>query len=1013
VHIRVLGPLELVDDAGAVTRMGSPTQRRLLALLVVHAGTVVSTDRIAEVLWGDRQPVNPNNALQGQVSRLRRALPDGVLLTRPPGYLLSLPALGTDVDAFVGLARQAREVAADGRAADAVAMLNEALGLWRGGAYAEFADEDFARAEAARIEDLRVAAAEDRVDTALALGDPADALARAEVLAAEHPLRERPHVLLMRALYQTGRQTEALAVHRAFRDRLDDELGLVPSATLQRLQGQILRHDPALDRPTSAPAPDRAPIAEPVDDVAPEVPMRPPIDLLGRTRDLAELVAALRYTRVVTLVGVGGVGKTLLALHAAADLAAEHPDGAALVELAGVRDPAVVADAVSTALGVQQRAALDVPSRLVEFLRPKRILLVLDNCEHLVAAVAGLVENVVARCPGVVVLATSREPLGVAGEQLRPLAPLEVPSVGIIDPTEAAAVPAVRLLLDRAAAAAPGFVLDAANLAAITETCRRLDGLPLAIELAAPRLRTMSPAELAARLDARFPLLRSGRRVADERQRTLRAVVDWSYDLLDERQRQVFDWLSVFAGPFTLEAAERLCLDVAGDAGDTANVVFDLVDRSMVVSHVARANRPSRYAMLETMRAYGQDRLADRGQATTARRAHAQWAAAFTASAEHGLQGRDEADWVEALTSAADDLRLAHRWALDHDLGLAVQLIAPLFWYAEFRSTEILGWAQRTIEVAERNGFAHPLLPVVYAMAAVADRFGGDLARTAALAATGVNLAGDSPTGWPARNLLADVAFFEGRLGDAETLFAQLAGDTAAAGQRYPLVVALWMRALTRAYRGDHQAALRYAEEAQTAAAVLDNPSMIAWASYTEAEALLDLDPDRAAALLGRAADLAATVGNRYLDGVARISAASLEARHGDPVAALRRFRNVLALWHEAGGWTQLWTAMRWVIDLLTRLHADHDAAILYGAVTSSPTASPAYGADAERLAATVDSLTRRLGADRLAAAMEDGAALDDDAAVAAATAMIEAATHSAHTQRDQLGRHRRAGRDG
>ncbi|MDD7942844.1 hypothetical protein PHK61_30970 [Actinomycetospora lutea] len=319
--------------------------------------------------------------------------------------------------------------------------------------------------------------------------------------------------------------------------------------------------------------------------------------------------------------------------------------------------------------------------------------------------------------------------------------------------------------------------------------------------------------------------------------------------------------------------------------------------------------------------------------------------------------------------------------------------MASLFWYAEFRSAEMLDWASRTVRAAEDATFTHPRLPVLYAMAAVAHRFRGDLARTATLAATGVRLADGSRAGCAPRNILADVAFFEGRLDEAEVQFADLARDTEASGDRYALTVALWMRALTRAYGGDRPGALAFAQQAQTEAHALENPSMIAWASYAEAEALLDSDPGRALDRLEQAATTAASVGNRYLDGVARISAASVRARHGDPVLALGQFRDALVLWHEAGGWTQLWTAMRSVIDLLTRVGADHDAAVLHGAVTTSRTAPPAFGSDAERLQANLNTLAHRLGPEQLAAARNHGAELDDDDAVTAAVAAIDHAT--------------------
>ncbi|HSK59746.1 MAG TPA: BTAD domain-containing putative transcriptional regulator [Actinomycetospora sp.] len=1007
MRIRVLGSLELVDDAGAVTALGSPTRRRLLAVLVVHRGAVVSADRIAEVLWGRRRPEHPANALQGQVSRLRRALGADLLETRAPGYVLALPGTAIDAGEFEERAARAQDAAARGRLDDAAVLMDRASGLWRGRAYAEFADEEFARAEAARLEELRTAVEEDRAEVELALDRPTAAITRAELLVAAHPFRERGHTLLMLGLYRAGRVAEALEAYRRYRDRLDDELGLLPSSDVEALHGQMLRQDPDLAqrrRPAPADEPAEEPSEQPCEQPSEQarelvgghsVPLPPLAPLIGRGDDLAELAGTLRRARIVTLVGAGGVGKTLLARHAAARRASEYPDGTTLVELAAIRDPAAVVDTVSTALGVAQRAGLAPADRLVEFLRPRRLLLVLDNCEHVIEEAAALVVDVVGGCPGVTVLATSREPLGVVGEHVHSLAPLAVPSAVLTDPGEVAAVPAVRLLLDRAAEAAPGFAFGPAHVASIAEICRRLDGLPLAIELAAPRLRAMSPAEVAARLDARFPLLRGVRRGVAERQRTLRAVVDWSYELLDEVQRQVFARLAVFAGAFPLGAAEQVCADLVPDRSEVAGIVLGLVDRSLVVAHTSRGDGDGggRYALLETMRAYGRDRLAERDEADRASRAHVAWAVALAEAAEPGLQGPEEAHWVGTVAEATDELRVAHRWALDHDLGLAVRLVASLFWYAEFRSAEMLDWAARTVAAAEHAAFAHPRLPVAYAMAAVAHRFRGDLARTATLAATGVRLADGPRAGCPPRNILADVAFFEGRLAEAEVQFADLARETEAAGDRYALTVALWMRALTRAYGGDRPGALAFARQAGAEAHGLGNPSMIAWASYAEAEALLDTDPDGALDRLERAASVAATVGNRYLDGVARISAASVRARHGDPVPALRQFREVLVLWHDAGGWTQLWTAMRSVIDLLTRVGADHDAAVIHGAVTASRTASPVFGADRERLQADLDVLTRRLGAEQLAAARRRGAELDDDAAVTTAVAAIDAVT--------------------
>jgi hypothetical protein len=432
-----------------------------------------------------------------------------------------------------------------------------------------------------------------------------------------------------------------------------------------------------------------------------------------------------------------------------------------------------------------------------------------------------------------------------------------------------------------------------------------------------------------------------------------------------------------------------------------ADVVLGLVDRSLVVAQLGATDR-TRYTLLETIRAFARDRLAEHGETDAALRAHAEWAVELAEAAEPALQGPDEARWVHVLSAATDDLRAAHAWALEHDLGLAVRLVAALFWYAEFHvAEEMLAWARSTVRAAERAGVTHPRLPVVYAVAAIAHRFRGDLDTTRTLAARGAALAAgpSDPAGWCPRNILLDVEFFRGRLAEAEALLVDLERDTRAAGARYPLTTALWMRALTACYSGAGATALHYAERARREAAALGNPSMSAWVSYTEAEIRLDTDPSRAMRLLDEAVALGRAVDNRYLVGVALVSAASVHGRHGDPHHALRRFRAVLAVWHEAGGWNHLWTAMRSVVELLTRIGADEDAAVLYGAVSASRTATRAYGADAARLTAVLDALTHRLGPERLDEAVRRGEEMGDDDAVAAAYAAIDAAEPVAHAE--------------
>ncbi len=948
MRVRVLGTLELVDPAG---RTGVPPRsarvRRLLVALLVQAGHVVSTDRLVEAVWGDALPADPTNALQILISRLRRALgPEPALLTRTPGYLLA--AGGTDADRFEDLLAEAKE---SGLSPELAAQrLDEALALWRGPAYAEFADEEFARAEAVRLEQLRLDAIEERVDWALRLGRVEEALARLEPLVAAHPLRERPRGQLILALYRAGRQAEALARYAEHRTQLAEELGIDPSPPLQELHERVLRQDPALALPRPA-----QPMPPPGNLPAPMT------ELLGRDPDLARLAALLPQARVVTLTGPGGVGKTRLALAAAARAAPAYPDGTWLVELAAVSRPESVPDAVVTALGVQPRQELSVTQRLVEYLRPLHPLLVLDNCEHVAGPAARLVQAIATACRGVTILATSREPLQVDGERVYPVRPLEVPPAEASTPDAVGAVPAVRLLVERATAASPDFVLDSTNAATVAELCRRLDGLPLALELAAVKLRALSPAEVVDRLDARFGVLSGGRRTGPERHQSLRAVVDWSYELLDENERELFERLSVFPAAFTLAAAEAVCkigrIDVAA-------VLAGLVDRCMVTADAAR--KPGRYALLETMRAYARERLAARGAEADVHRAHAHHVAATADAADAGLRKANEAHWVDRLIRTIDDLRAAHTWALHHDLNLAARLSAALVWFAKFHlPPEIPLWAEQTAEtILRRQNTTVPRMPAVMAVAAAGARARGDHARATELAERAIHAA-SSPNDPDLRFPLmvcSGLALFHGELDAADRLAGHAAQLALDCGDHAWAAHAITNRSLAATYRADTDAARRLADQATTVAATTRNPTATGWAYYAAGEAISSTDPDRAIDLLERSRALALSVHNRYLAGVALVSAAALHGRHRDPLAALRLFADVIEHWHRAGNWTQQWTTLRNVVELLVKLGADEHATLLDTAIESRRTASPAYGATAARLDRARGILRERLG---------------------------------------------------
>jgi predicted ATPase/DNA-binding SARP family transcriptional activator len=685
----ILGPLE-VRDGPAPVRVPGAKERALLADLLVNAGRVVSADRLVEDLWGDQPPGSPANTLQGRVSALRRALGPGaaLLVTRPPGYVLEADPEQLDAGRFERLVAEATALdAAEGAAA--ARLLEQALGLWRGPALAEFADQPWAQAEAARLEALRLAATEALVERRLDAGGHAGLVGELEGLVAAHPTRERLRGQLMLALYRSGRQADALGVYARTREVLAEELGIDPSPELQRLQHQILVQDPALE----AAAPD----AERPRHNLPERLT----SLIGREVELREAAKLVDQHRLVTVTGPGGAGKTSLALALAERLVGGFADGVWLVELAAVGDPAQLPEVVAATLGLREQpagpgVAPPTPAeRLAGYVADKAMLLVLDNCEQLVGSCAELARRLLQAGPRVKILATSREVLGVPGEVVWPIPPLAVPDPdGTAEggdpaaPEVLAGYDAVRLFVERAASADPGFVLDAASGPVVAELCRRLDGLPLAIELAAARTRALPPAELAARLQDRFRLLAGGARTLDPRQQTLRATVDWSWDLLTEPDRRLLRRLSVFSGGWTVAAAEAVCAGGGLEQTEVLDGLFRLVDRSLVV---AGGGDPARFRLLETLRAYGAERLAEAGEAEALAARHTAWCLEL---AEEAAAHRTARPWLRRVAADYENLRLAlDRAVAARDADTVLRLAGALGWF---------WWTERTIEGRQR-----------------------------------------------------------------------------------------------------------------------------------------------------------------------------------------------------------------------------------------------------------------------------------------------------------------------
>ncbi|MFG2618527.1 BTAD domain-containing putative transcriptional regulator [Streptomyces sp. NPDC048507] len=684
----ILGVTEARDETGAPLPLGGARLRALLAALALRAGAPAAApvrDLVDEV-WGDDPPQDAPAALQALVSRLRRTLGsrDSIRADPTGGYRLAAAREDVDLHRFTRLAALGAEQLAAPAAdpAAAAATLREALGLWRGPALADL-PEPARTPHAAAAEARRTRAARDRVEADLRCGAtaPAALLPEIEALIHEHPYDEELRAQQLRALRAAGRPADALAAYERTRRDLAEHLGTDPGPRLRALHAELLR-------PQHQPPPPPAPLPP----APPRGNLRPRLtSFVGREPELAALAGDLARFRLVTLTGPGGSGKTRLAEHAAAD----RPASGWLVELARLDHPAAVPGAVLSALGLRESNLVarekatpaDPTDLLVEHCAHRRLLLVLDNCEHVIGAAAELAERLLTHCPGVRILATSREPLGVPGEFLRPVEPL-------------APAPAHRLFADRAASARPGFT-PADDPAAVAEICARLDGLPLAIELAAARLRLLTPRQIADRLDDRFRLLTGGSRTVLPRQQTLRAVVDWSWELLDAPERAVLARLSVFAGGCDLAAAEAVCAEPDGVL-DVADVLGSLVDKSLVLAEPDEAADGMRYRMLETIHEYAAERAAaDPSGPRAAARRHAAHYLAFAERAEPLIRSAGQLPWIRRVETELDNLRTALDTALEAPAPEDAQRIALAlgwFWWLRDYRVEGVEWIGRILD---------------------------------------------------------------------------------------------------------------------------------------------------------------------------------------------------------------------------------------------------------------------------------------------------------------------------
>ena len=668
VQIGMLGPIELRLDDGVFAEVPGARLRGLLVALALEPGHLVPNATLVDWIWGERPPADAANALQRLVSRLRKSLPEGSVEGQPGGYRLTVAPEAVDAVRFERLVGQARAAEAP-----RVQLLREALALWRGPAMQDVGLADSAAFQAAvtRLDGLRLTAMEDRFDAEISLGHGATLVTELTDVVAAHPLRERLVAALMRALIAAGRNADALLAYQSAREALAEALGVDPSSELSALHVALLRGE--LERPAGT-----------AGQTGQKTNLRAELtSFVGRDADVAEVRELIAGHRLTTLIGPGGSGKTRLATETARTLLGDLPDGAWLVELAALGADADVALPALTALGLRDALLGGTPNaeptdRLIAAIRERDVLLILDNCEHVIESAAAFAHRVLGECRRLRILATSREPLGITGEALWRVVPLALPERDA-SPVEIESSPAVQLLRDRAGVVRKDLAVDPSTFATLARVCRVLDGMPLAIELAAARLRTMSVDQLASRLDDRFRLLTSGSRTALPRHKTLRAVVDWSWELLTDAERLVLRRLSVFSGGASLAAAERVCAGDAVEQEQVLDLLTALTEKSLLVTD---ADGAPRYRMTGTIKEYAGHRLAEAGETDLARRAHLGFFTELTETAEPHLRRAEQLEWLATLEAEYDNIGLAMRGALAAgEACAAMRLAAGAGWY--------------------------------------------------------------------------------------------------------------------------------------------------------------------------------------------------------------------------------------------------------------------------------------------------------------------------------------------
>jgi predicted ATPase/DNA-binding SARP family transcriptional activator len=904
VRVEVLGPLRLVVGGSEIDVPG-PKRRAVLALLARAEGKPVAVDDLLDAVWPSSAPDSGRAALQSHVSRLRGHLGREAdrLETLGAGYRLALGEADLDASQARALLAQARQLA-DSDPAAALSRLRQARALWRGPILADLVHAEPIRAWAVALAEMGREIGDALVACAIAAGRTDDVVTLAMERLAEDPLREPAVLLLMRALAATGRERDALRAGYEYRRRLARETGLDPSPALRALEGEIATRASDVAGPSARGG-----------GVAPGT------RLVGRDADLTAVGDLLETERMVTVVGPGGVGKTRLALEIA-----QGSDDATTLLLAPVTDPAAVPHALAGVLDLHVTRG-DILDACVALLKAGPGLLVIDNCEHLLGAVRPLAATLIDRCPELRILATSREPLGIAAEHRYRLTPLAVPASSDNLPALEAS-PAVAVFIDRANRARASFAPDHHQLAVVGDIVRRLDGMPLAIELAARRLSSLGIEDLSNRLDRSLDLL-GDQTTPDARHRTLRATLQWSYDLLPDHERRLFRHLAVFPDGVTLATGEDIATDLQVP-GDPAQALAHLVDASMI--DAALDTWPPRYRMLETLRSFGLDRLVHEGEHTQAHERLLRWAVDL-ADWIHATSITDrEAEADAALARELPNLRAAWRLARQrHDLDRAIALVRTLGNIVPWRELpEIWAWAE---ELIDEVPFDHPHAGTVLGAAATAAWIRGELGNAEDLARRGLNAASNDEGRWYCLQALSEAALLSGAHGAARDLAIEAAACYDRPTESYGIA------ALAAAYGGDIERARRLNHEL---AAVAAFPTLRAFHSYVtgEIDNVAGLG-DRAEKHYARAVELARGSGASLVVGIASVGMLSLRADAGRIDEVLDGYRDLIDHWERQGSWNHQWTTLRNLARLLHSRGDTETAVFLETAADHAPDAPP------------------------------------------------------------------------